>query len=461
MTEFSIPNIFTAGTKAKAYEVNENFAAVKSVINNNVSSIAQTAQEVSSLEDYVNNEFRYEMENLVDSVSKTSFCVNSGFKPLLAVNASDSALLDFNVDDGTNYKPLVITPASGVSCTLTSLTSLDMAGKANGKYNIFVGAEGEKEAYISNIHIKNTQPQDNGSITLPVFTANTTGGITVSDARSNSDAYTLINGVTYKAIGAWSTYWFKINYAQDTVLKQYSIKADSSGAAEYPSAWILYGSNNGTDWTSLDTRTGLTFTLGEEKTFTLSITASYKQYRISFSDGVTSSGNGELGKLGFKVVIPLKSNDIWLDISGEPLQSFKYSGSAWETSDLVPVGSATVSNGAITSVETFDFNQNGYNLNIYSPVLNVIPDYTKGVSLSVGGTTNTIEKNGWIVMNVGSASSTAAYAYINDIQVGRTLNAPGSYEARFSITAMVSKDDKVRISTTNGYITFYPMKGVN
>ena len=138
-------------------------------------------------------------------------------------------------------------------------------------------------------------------LTLPTFTSNTTEGITVSDARGNTDAYTLINGVTIKNIGDWNTYWFNIDYGRATLIKSYVIKADSSGNPEYPSAWTLQASNDGDQWDVLDTRNGQTFTLGQSRTFIVTTDTAYKQYRLVFSDGVLASGAGELGQLGFNV----------------------------------------------------------------------------------------------------------------------------------------------------------------
>ena len=138
-------------------------------------------------------------------------------------------------------------------------------------------------------------------IALPVFTSNTTNGITVSDSRGNANAYTLINGVSLFDTGAWDTYWFNIDYGQKTIIKSYVIKADSSGDPEYPSNWTLQASNDGSQWDILDTRSGQTFTSGQSRTFIVTTDTAYQQYRLVFSDGVEVSGHGELGQLGFNV----------------------------------------------------------------------------------------------------------------------------------------------------------------
>lgn len=142
-------------------------------------------------------------------------------------------------------------------------------------------------------------------IKLPTFTANTTDGITVADARNNTDAYTLINGVSSKQIGHWSDYWFSINYGYSTIIKSYTIKADSNTSPEYPSMWELQGSNDGTSWQNLDYKVDEVFSLGEEKTYELDGSGfsnfPWKMYRILFHNGVEPASTGELGKISFNV----------------------------------------------------------------------------------------------------------------------------------------------------------------
>lgn len=135
------------------------------------------------------------------------------------------------------------------------------------------------------------------SLNLPVFTSNVSNDIQISDSRSDSTAYTLINGVGYKLIGNWPTYWFNINYNQNVYLKNYSIKADSNGNPEYPQDWELKASNDGEIWETIDNQINQSFALGETKNFNLNLNKTYRQFRIVFQRGI--SNNGELGKLSF------------------------------------------------------------------------------------------------------------------------------------------------------------------
>lgn len=429
-------------------------------------------------------------------ILNTPFSVNSG--NIDSNGDSDlvsysSGTLSFKV--GTTYPNLVVTPAnSQPTFTRTSIADLDMSGYADGTYNIFVGKSGEVIPLANTIYAQCNKPL--------------ISNVTIAGTLANNDA--VLSGFSasnyaktptgFAASASSCEFFAKIKTGSDVTTNQtvYGSVQGSHGLQIhfYSAKWGLHISSVTSSWNIVDAYgtytvlpnteyyirvkfTGTTYSLeysldNENWTTDITVSSSVKmlstisQFYIGLYYNKTvpmTSGSIDLKESYIKTNGSLwwkgYTEHVWLDTSCEPLTAKKYNGTEWESFNDVPLGQITIASGVITSVETFDFNQNGYNLNIYSPVLNVIPDYTKGVSLSVGGTTNTIEKNGWIVMNVGSASSTAAYAYINDIQVGRTLNAPGSYEARFSITAMVSKDDKVRISTTNGYITFYPMKGVN
>ena len=137
-------------------------------------------------------------------------------------------------------------------------------------------------------------------IDLPTFTSNTTSNITVSDSRENANLYTLMNGVTSMTLGLWSTYWFEINYNEETFLESYFIRADNNGSPEYPKDWVLVASNDGDDWIQIDEQVGQVFSLNQTKTYTVNCETKFKKYRLIFSNGIESSSNAELGRIGFK-----------------------------------------------------------------------------------------------------------------------------------------------------------------
>lgn len=98
------------------------------------------------------------------------------------------------------------------------------------------------------------------------------------------------------------------------------------------------------------------------------------------------------------------AGDVWLNISVEPFSAIKYDG----TSDIefldVPLGKVTVTNSTITAIETFQFNQNGYDVNIYTFTAKKY-DYANPVA-KTAGTTYTAESNGLIFIRHGNTFDT-------------------------------------------------------
>ena len=55
-----------------------------------------------------------------------------------------------------------------------------------------------------------------------------------------------------------------------------------------PTAWTLKGSDNGVDWTTLDTRSGVSWGASEKKEFYFANTTAYLYYRINITAGGVS-----------------------------------------------------------------------------------------------------------------------------------------------------------------------------
>lgn len=58
--------------------------------------------------------------------------------------------------------------------------------------------------------------------------------------------------------------------------------------------------------------------------------------------------------------------DVWLDTSKIPLNCVKYNGTSDNKFVDVPLGKVTIASSLITAIETFPFNQNGYEINVNS-----------------------------------------------------------------------------------------------
>lgn len=136
----------------------------------------------------------------------------------------------------------------------------------------------------------------------PAFTSNSQDGYEVYDALGKSDCYKIFNGVSSYVVGAWKNYWVQIKYPSVKIVKSYKIKADSAGEPEYPTAWSLWGSNDGNVWQTIEAKNGQSFSLGEEKTFEVKNDVAFTYYRLAFTDGRLYGGNGEIGRVQFFTV---------------------------------------------------------------------------------------------------------------------------------------------------------------
>lgn len=156
-------------------------------------------------------------------------------------------------------------------------------------------------------------------------------------------------------------------------------------------------------------------------------------------------------------------NDIWLDTSTEPFKCIKYSGSSDITFLDVPLGKVSFSNGAITQIETFAFNQNNYNINSQSIVKSgsnlansistlCTPDWAHGVSKSFG-VTYTAETSGYLYV-LGSTATAR-----NLVLDGATIQYTGGSvnNAASSLTVPIGKGTTYS-ATSGDAFTFFPMK---
>ena len=128
-----------------------------------------------------------------------------------------------------------------------------------------------------------------GTDCVPLMTAGTTDGVTVTDNGNLGSGYEGWrafdnNSDTRWGVGATSGI-LSITLATAKIVAGYSIRArNDSYLIDSPKAWTFEGSNNGTDWTVLDTQSGITsWSMNERKEFTVASPASYLCYRVNIS----------------------------------------------------------------------------------------------------------------------------------------------------------------------------------
>jgi hypothetical protein len=92
--------------------------------------------------------------------------------------------------------------------------------------------------------------------------------------------------------------WLQYQFPTAQKATRYGIVPFYSGAVYPPTAFVFAGSNNGTDWTQLDSRTGLTtgWSQNTMRTFDFSNTTAYLYYRLTISAAAASGcGLTEVG----------------------------------------------------------------------------------------------------------------------------------------------------------------------
>ena len=78
--------------------------------------------------------------------------------------------------------------------------------------------------------------------------------------------------------------WLQYQFPSPRVVAQYALRApDRNNGNGAPTSFTLQGSNDGTNWVTLDTQTGLSWSASEKKTFQFSNTLSFTYYRLAIS----------------------------------------------------------------------------------------------------------------------------------------------------------------------------------
>ena len=119
-----------------------------------------------------------------------------------------------------------------------------------------------------------------------------TGGTVTASGENppNEDKTKAFDDTTStKWLTSGSTGWIQYDFAGTTAyaINEYHISS-ANDAVTYPGRnpknWTLQGSNNGTSWTTVDTRTNISFTANyQELTFSFTNTTAYQMYRLNIT----------------------------------------------------------------------------------------------------------------------------------------------------------------------------------
>lgn len=132
-----------------------------------------------------------------------------------------------------------------------------------------------------------------GSDQIPTMTSATTSGVTMSDTSHVS------THVAWNAGDKDTSTYFDTNpasfpcdlttdFGAGKIITSYTVKTYVPSGTFAPTAWTFDGSPDNSTWTNLNTQSGLSFTAGELKTFTISSPGSYRYYRLHITAGGSS-----------------------------------------------------------------------------------------------------------------------------------------------------------------------------
>ncbi|NUO35512.1 MAG: hypothetical protein HOQ27_10690, partial [Dermatophilaceae bacterium] len=92
------------------------------------------------------------------------------------------------------------------------------------------------------------------------------------------------NSGTYWTTNGFSSGWLRLQFPSAVKLTTYAIRRRDDIPARNAKAWTFEGSNDGTAWTVLDTRTNITWpTAGETKSFSFANSTAFTYYRLNVS----------------------------------------------------------------------------------------------------------------------------------------------------------------------------------
>jgi len=166
MTDYLVLTDFIPGTKAKAQEVNANFSAVKDAINakapaegdsTKAFSVAAAIDATHAISKAQLDAVALEMTQRFNGTS-ARFCAKSGNVTAGVADLFSYSGMSVTVKVGGSYPSLVISNYKGEFTTLTSIDTINMTGKTNGVYNIFVKSTGEIYTLANTVYKQPKRP---------------------------------------------------------------------------------------------------------------------------------------------------------------------------------------------------------------------------------------------------------------------------------------------------------------
>jgi len=191
--------------------------------------------------------------------------------PDAAINAQDY------INEAINSIPLKSIESGSVAGL--SLTDLCAAMTSNTTPSGIVTASSVNATYSADLVPTMT------SNTAPSGVASASSVYSASFAAWNAFDGSLVLNNGWVTVSGTNTGWLQYQFTSSKNIQRYTIQArDSANPTASPKDWTLKGSNNGTDWTTLDTQTNQTDWANlEKRTYSFTNNALYIYYRLDVS----------------------------------------------------------------------------------------------------------------------------------------------------------------------------------
>ena len=166
MTDYLTLTEFVPGTKAKAQEINANFSTLKDAVNQKASIDGDSTQKfsVAAATNTAHAINKGQLDalstNLTAEITKTStkFCVKSGYTSSGQADLFSYSGLVITPKIGGVYANLIISDYLGIQTTISSANTINMSGKPNGDYNIFIKPDGTLYTLGNKIYKQSVRP---------------------------------------------------------------------------------------------------------------------------------------------------------------------------------------------------------------------------------------------------------------------------------------------------------------
>ncbi|SHN71816.1 Concanavalin A-like lectin/glucanases superfamily protein [Paenibacillus sp. ov031] len=263
--------------------------------------------------------------------SPNSVCDNQWHDILLTWDGTTNTnTAKIYVDDMKN--PVATSTATAIETTAQSTNLVIGASSLSNARLYFTGLIDELEIYnevvvpiMSKIllsygdkvvSVKQGSPQEN---LVPAMTNYTipSGTVEASTTYSSYYAWKAFDRVndSYGWLSNAITGWLKYTFPLAILVQAYTIKSGDNSTTRTPKTWTFEGSNDGTNWTVLDTRTNETnWSTGERRSYVFKNKTKFLSYRINVTSNngdtsYVSIGEMEMMELGASTLKLLTNSD--------------------------------------------------------------------------------------------------------------------------------------------------------